>query len=115
MPSSGTSAAPGRICGVRVVAVGGPADAVAVGVALDLLAGHAVSASSVIAVSLPDAQSTCSAAAVARDDVVVARAAVERVDAAAAEQAVVAVAAVEEDRERDGRADRRRRRRRRRG
>ena len=100
---------------VGVVAVGGAADAVAVGVALDLLAGDAgvavVGDRGVVAVAAVDLLG----APVAGDDVVVARAAVEDVDPAAAEQPVVAGAAVEDHRERDARADRRRRRRRRRG
>ena len=75
---------------VGVVAVGGQAHAVAVGVALDLLAGDArvgvVGDRGVVAVAAVDLLG----AAVAGDDVVVARAAVEDVDPAAAEQAVVA-------------------------
>ena len=83
---------------VGVVAVGGAADAVEVRVALDLLARAArvgvVGDRRVVAVAAVD---VLLGAPVARDDVVVARAAVERVDARAAEQAVVAAAAVERD------------------
>ena len=93
--------------GVGVVAVGGAADAVAVGVALDLLARDAgvavVADRGVVAVAAVDLLG----AAVAGDDVVVAGAAVEDVDPAAAEQPVVAGAAVEDHRQRDARADRR--------
>ena len=82
---------------VRVVAVGGPADAVAVGVAFDLLAGAAgvavVADRGVVAGAAFDELG----AAVAGDHVVVAHPALEDVVPAAAEQPVVACAAVEED------------------
>ena len=88
---------------VGVVAVGGAAHAVAVGVALDLLARAprvaVVADRGVVAGAAVDLLG----APVAGDDVVVLGAAVEDVGPAAAEQPVAAGAAVEDHRQRDAR------------
>ncbi len=105
IPSSGGSGAPGRIAGVRVVAVGRAPYAVGVGVALDLLAGDAGVGVVADGGVEPGAAVDLLGASVARDDVVGAAAAEERVDAAAAEEAVVAVPAVEADGQRHVGAD----------